>query len=183
MSEENIEQIGQAEVDQIVSPIRSEALAGRGIRLVAVIIDVVLFYLALAPSIIALIVFQGDPTVARGTSLAFGTVAMLAYAICQGYLLTTKGQTIGKGMMKIRIVRYGDGGNPGFLRAILVRGLLPGLIGLIPTVGPVLVLIDLLFIFGAERRRISDLVADTKVVVESLSQRDLTSDLIQPTTI
>ena len=82
----------------------------------------------------------------------------------QWYLLTTQGQTIGKSLMKIRIVRYDTEENPGFGRAVGLRELVPGFIGAIPLFGMLFTLVDILFIFGKERRCIHDYIAGTKVI-------------------
>lgn len=82
----------------------------------------------------------------------------------QWYLLTTEGQTIGKSLMKIRIVRYDTEENPGFGRAVGLREMIPALIGAIPLFGLLFALVDVLFIFGEERRCIHDYIAGTKVI-------------------
>ncbi len=75
-------------------------------------------------------------------------------------ILTRDGQTLGKKIMKIRIVRFDDGSNPGFGRAIGLRVFLNGLLGFIPFYA----LVDVLFIFGSQQRCIHDYIAGTKVV-------------------
>jgi uncharacterized RDD family membrane protein YckC len=88
----------------------------------------------------------------------------LALAVVQIWMLTTSGQTLGKRVLGIRIVRLGDDSNPGFVRAFLLRMVVPGLIGMLPLVGLCFTIVDALFIFRADRRCIHDLIADTKVV-------------------
>jgi len=92
-------------------------------------------------------------------------VGLLVVFVVQTWLLTTRGQTIGKRMLGIRIVRYRDGSPAGFVHAVLLRSWLINLIGLVPTVGNYFPFLDLGFIFGPERRCLHDLIADTKVVV------------------
>ena len=79
-------------------------------------------------------------------------------------MLSMRGQTIGKRLLGIRIVRFGDGSNPGFVRAWLLRSLVVGLIGTLPMVGNVFMIVNYAFIFRADRRCLHDLIADTKVV-------------------
>ena len=91
----------------------------------------------------------------------------LGFAIILGiqiYLLSTRGQTIGKKLLGLRIVRIEDGSNPGFVKAFLLRAFVNGLIGAVPGVGPVYSLVDLCFIFRDDRRCIHDLIAGTVVV-------------------
>jgi hypothetical protein len=52
------------------------------------------------------------------------------------------------------------GGNPGFNRVIVMRGIVNGILSNIPFY----VLVDVLFIFGSEQRCLHDLIAKTKVV-------------------
>lgn len=87
-------------------------------------------------------------------------LALLSLGIYQFVLLSRDGQTLGKKVMKVRIVRYDDGGNPGFVHAVLLRLVVNGLLG-ITLIYP---LIDILFIFGGEHRCVHDLITGTKVV-------------------
>ncbi|PTX95583.1 RDD family protein [Opitutus sp. ER46] len=90
----------------------------------------------------------------------------LILLVIQVYLLTTRGQTLGKWALGIRIVRVVDGGNPGFISAVLLRLIVPGIIGMIPLLGLgfLFSLVDVCFIFRADRRCIHDLMAGTRVV-------------------
>jgi uncharacterized RDD family membrane protein YckC len=79
-------------------------------------------------------------------------------------LLSLRGQTLGKALMSVRVVDHDDGRNPGFVRVILLRQLLPGVITALPCLGKVFWLADCLCIFGEERRCLHDIIAGTKVV-------------------
>lgn len=102
--------------------------------------------------------------VALGAAVSLGAInspgmaigLLVLFVIFQIYLLASQGQTIGKSLLKIKIVRNDDESNPGFWRAVVLRNLISGVLGLI----------DILFIFGAERRCLHDYIADTKVVDE-----------------
>ena len=102
-------------------------------------------------------------------ALALTAVCMTALMIVQMYWLATSGQTLGKRWMKIRIVRL-DGTAAGFVRAVLWRGFLNmGVyLTLLLVAGRWLaypyLLADILFIFGAQKSCIHDLIAGTKVV-------------------
>jgi uncharacterized RDD family membrane protein YckC len=91
-------------------------------------------------------------------------VAVLALFITQMYLLSTRGQSLGKKFVGVRIVKYADNANPGFVHACLLRAIVPALIGAVPFVGGLFSIIDICFIFGEERRCLHDLIAGTKVV-------------------
>ena len=88
----------------------------------------------------------------------------LALFVCQCYLLAQRGQTIGKIVMGLRIVRFEDGTNPGFVKAVLMRTFLWALITAIPVVGPLIGLVGILFIFRDDQRCLHDHLAGTRVV-------------------
>jgi len=98
--------------------------------------------------------------------IGLGTFSLL---LVQIIMVSMRGQTIGKRLLGIRIVRFGDGSNPGFVRAWLLRSLGVGLIGtfaalILPMLGNVFSIVNYAFIFRADRRCLHDLIADTKVV-------------------
>jgi uncharacterized RDD family membrane protein YckC len=96
--------------------------------------------------------------------LAVGTVYLLGLLVYNLVRLTTHGQSIGKQVLKIRIVKIEDDSNPGFVKAVLLRGFVNGLIGAVPVLGPIYSLVDICFIFTQSRRCIHDLIAGTRVV-------------------
>jgi uncharacterized RDD family membrane protein YckC len=96
-------------------------------------------------------------------------LATFSLLLVQIIMVSMRGQTIGKRLLGIRIVRNLDGSNPGFARAWLLRSLVIGLIGmligtLLPIVGNLFPIVNYGFIFRADRRCLHDLIADTKVV-------------------
>jgi len=91
---------------------------------------------------------------------ALGYVGFLAL---HGYLLATRGQTIGKALCKVRIVRL-DGSKPTFVRIAGLRTGATALLSAVPKVGYMLALVDVLFIFTKSRRCLHDFIANTKVV-------------------
>ena len=101
--------------------------------------------------------------------LAAAWLALLAVQIWQ---LTTRGQSIGKRIMRIRIVRIEDGSNPGFVHAWVMRELLITAIGIalgmIPFLGlllrPAFHVVDWCLIFRDDQSCLHDIMAKTKVV-------------------
>jgi uncharacterized RDD family membrane protein YckC len=89
-----------------------------------------------------------------------GVVASLGLLVAQIYLVSMKGQTIGKRLVGTRIVRKDTLENGGFVINVLWRGFLNGLLSLIP----LYFLADCLFIFREDRRCIHDMLAGTIVV-------------------
>jgi uncharacterized RDD family membrane protein YckC len=101
-------------------------------------------------------------------ALGLTALCMIALTIVQMYWLSTRGQTLGKHWMKIRIVRL-DGRNPGFVGAVLQRGLLNfgvylALLLMFRPLAYAYLLADILFIFGPQNRCLHDMIAGTKVV-------------------
>ncbi len=89
---------------------------------------------------------------------------VLAVAGYQWYLISTTGQSIGKKVVGTRIVDFDNGSNPGFVRAVILRLWVPGAIGGVPGIGGCFGLINILWIFGSERRCLHDLIANTRVI-------------------
>ncbi|MBS0213677.1 MAG: RDD family protein [Proteobacteria bacterium] len=94
----------------------------------------------------------------------------LGVLVAQAWLLAQDGQTLGKKILGTRVVSASDGGNPGFVRTVLVRELVfwallfPG--GLIFGIPP---LVDWLLFFRADRRCGHDHLAGTRVVTGAAS--------------
>ena len=89
-------------------------------------------------------------------------VGVLIFWLLHGYLLATQGQTIGKKLLKIRIVGLDDG-KVSLGKLLFLRQLPMQLLSAIPVVN-YLGLIDILFIFGRSQRCVHDRLAGTKVV-------------------
>ncbi|MFM1886506.1 MAG: hypothetical protein RL026_1663 [Pseudomonadota bacterium] len=142
--------------------------ASRRRRLAAAVLDYLFAMAAGAPA--GLVAgFRGGPPADSMTGLALPEiylllVGVLALFVVQVWLLASRGQTLGKLILKIRIVRSTDGGNPGFVHAVLVRFLAVALLGAVPFVGWLFTLVDLLFIFGPDRRCLHDRMAGTRVL-------------------
>jgi uncharacterized RDD family membrane protein YckC len=140
-------------------------LADLGARLAAALLDTLCMLAAAIPLIIsaALSDRSGSSSTAQGM-MALGAILILGFSIYQVVILSKQGQTLGKKMMKIRIVNFNGGGNPGFGKAAIMRGFLPALITQIPFFGLIFYVVDICFIFRADRRCIHDLMANTHVV-------------------
>jgi uncharacterized RDD family membrane protein YckC len=93
-----------------------------------------------------------------GTVLGGGLFILL-----NGYLLATRGQTIGKYFMKTQIVSNDDRLVP--LGWLLLKRYMPlWVISQFPLVGPIFALANALAIFRAQRKCFHDDIADTKVI-------------------
>ena len=142
-------------------------LAGRGQRLLASIIDTVLIIVVIIVAVV-LGVISTDEKASKANELVGVLIAVVAHLAINGWLLHTQGQTLGKKLMGIRIVR-GDG-KPGSILDFYVKRTLPiQIIALIP-IGNFFSLIDALFIFRADRRCIHDQFAGTEVIASTSSR-------------
>ena len=135
-------------------------LAERGTRLGAYLIDTFSYLILAVPIIISI---KNNPEAEPNGIIILVSLLMLALTIANLVLLHRYGQTIGKRMLSIQIVRS-DYSRAGLGRIIFMRALPIGLLGNIPGVGPLVSLADALFIFRDSRRCIHDEIADTIVV-------------------
>jgi uncharacterized RDD family membrane protein YckC len=143
-------------------------LASLGERLGAAVIDAIIMFVVV---MVPIIIFYGGWSAwmedASSESFAFSLVSTafsyLMYVVVNGYLLAKNGQTVGKKIMDIKIVRT-DGSPASFARIVAVRALFENALLLIPVVDIWLWLIDVLFIFRRSRKCLHDTVADTIVV-------------------
>ena len=172
--------LGTVPVAAVPAVVNEAELAGRGTRLGAAIIDRILATVCALPGMlimgpaflqIVLAASRGEEpdieAIGAGSFFLGAVVAglgLLILFIVQVWMLSTRGQSIGKRLLGIRIVMFRDNSNPGFLHAWLLRNFVPGLISIVPYVGFLFVIVDLCFIFGEQRRCVHDHIASTKVV-------------------
>ena len=160
----------QARVQEYVAD-GSLELADRVIRLGAYLLDVAV--IAVPAILIAVMVPVLAANAGEGKSLQLGAVGQglifvfgiyaLGVVIVNLIWLHRYGQTIGKRLLKIAIVRT-TGERCSLLRIIFARIVPVGVLGAIPFVGWLFSLGDPLLIFREDRRCLHDLIADTMVV-------------------
>jgi uncharacterized RDD family membrane protein YckC len=90
-------------------------------------------------------------------------LALVAWCALTVWLVARNGQSIGKRLVGIKVVRT-DGSRASFARIFLLRNVVNGLPNLLPYVGLLYQLIDPLLIYQASRQCIHDKIADTIVV-------------------
>jgi uncharacterized RDD family membrane protein YckC len=150
-----------------VAPVGRQELAGRGLRLGGAIIDGLLLMVILIPMMVAGGYFTGMMSgvkPALGTQVMWGVFGFVLFVLVQGYPLSQTAQTWGKKLLKMKIVHL-DGSQPSLGTLIGKRYLPVQAIGLVPYLGGLFGLVNVLFIFGEERRCIHDLIAGTRVVM------------------
>ncbi len=151
--------------------------AGRGARLLARILDSLI---GAVPSLVLWLMFflpilstlqaaqlaqeaglplENPPMPAFGALIGL-VLWVIIFTAVQWTYLSTRGQTLGKMMLKIKIVRFTDGTNGGFVPNVLLRGILNGILSMVPFYS----IVDICFIFRQDRRCIHDLIANTVVV-------------------
>ena len=154
-------------------------LASPWIRLVAHILDNLIGFLFMIPALIVLFIKVmnngGNPPDEDEMVLVFLGVALLCglpLIIWQCIWISTRGQSIGKRIMGVRIVKSADCEPPGFVSGILMRAFVPGLVGSVPYIGGVFSLADILFIFASDHRCLHDMMAGTIVIVGQPPAKD-----------
>ena len=147
--------------------------AGRGMRLLAAIIDgIITMIFVYVPWLLSGDLQRGialaqanpnDPAIAA--QMFFGTGGLLAligfaiWGVITYILVARNGQTIAKKLLNIKVVRS-DGTKASVARIFWLRNVVNALLGIIPFYG----IIDILFIFGERRQCLHDKIADTIVV-------------------
>jgi uncharacterized RDD family membrane protein YckC len=144
-------------------------LASRWQRFCAAFVDGII---AGALAVAMLIPLYGREAVAqlgRSPSSLIGGLLLyyVVYIALQGWFLYSSSQTIGKKAVGLRIVRP-DNSHADFPR-LLLRLAIMTFNGLIPYIGKIFGLVDVLFIFGAKRRCLHDMIVDTIVVTAASS--------------
>lgn len=154
---------------QVLSNLPGLVPASRGVRLGACLLDCLTGIIGIGIPIGIAIFFMvqmensGSDDVPAGAIAGFtlAGLAFLGLTVWNIVLLSTRGQTLGKKWLGIRIVTFPDGQKPGFVKGFLLRSFVNGLIGqFVPFYG----LVDVCFIFREDNRCVHDLLADTTVI-------------------
>jgi uncharacterized RDD family membrane protein YckC len=149
-------------------------LAARGSRLAAVILDGILGFMCFIPAYTAnfsMLVQQsrGNPMAVwinlakTGGWFYLGAAGALIVLAIDLVLLARNGQTIGKKLLGIKVVRV-DGSPVSLFRVFFLRYVCNTFLTLIPAVGSLYSLVDSLMIFSETRRTVHDRIADTIVI-------------------
>jgi len=137
--------------------------ATRGQRLGAAMLDGVIIAVG------GVLVGIGGAAASKGeggmVAVVLGMLIILGIFVVNCVLLHQNAQTIGKKVLGIKIVRT-NGDRIGLGRIIGMRILPIGVLGAIPYLGGLISLADSLVIFGAERRCLHDMIADTIVITD-----------------
>lgn len=156
----------RAEVSDEPFPLTTEH-AAPGRRLGAVVLDVLFLFCAILPSVIAVgleraTVHNGQMAASIGGVISLaGLVLWLLWTLV---LLHQGGQTLGKRILRIRIVRT-SGARASLPRLILLRFLVSIVLVALPSyAGKLCFLLDSAMLLGKSRQCLHDRTADTIVV-------------------
>jgi uncharacterized RDD family membrane protein YckC len=150
------------------------AKAGRGARLGAAIIDSLIFILPFVPAYIGALgsAFRTGHATLLGLWLAVFATGMLFYIgllinltvwVVVAVMVHRNAQSIGKKLCGIKVART-DGSRATLSRIFWLRNVANYALRLVPVLGPLYGLVDVLMIFGDQRRCCHDYLADTIVV-------------------
>jgi uncharacterized RDD family membrane protein YckC len=149
-------------------------MAARSSRLGAAIIDSLIFSLPFAPAYFAALgpAFRSGHVTLFSLWLAVFATGMLFYVavaidmvlwVVVAVMVHRHAQSIGKKLCGIKVART-DGTRASLGRIFWLRNVVNYAIRLVPLIGPLYGLIDILMIFGEQRRCCHDYIADTIVV-------------------
>ena len=166
-------------------------IAGAGDRILAALLNQLFTFLILLIPFVGLIVFAiknegrivGSEEIVGlllgTTSFWVGLAGILVYTVVQIYYMSRDGQSLGKKIMRIRVLKT-DGRNPGFVGTVLVReiawsvlvAIIAAIIGLIAgengesAINLLAFLANFVLLFSVkrDRRTLYDMLADTVVV-------------------
>ena len=147
-------------------------LAGRGARLGAYLIDWIL--VGVVAGVIGYTAGLMERLMRQDTAavLWFAAIALVVYGVINGRLLATRGQTVGKKLVGVRIVGAPTRQIVPVWKSFGLRIVVIQAITSAPLVGAIFGLLDVLFIFGERRRCLHDLLAGTIVVDAAAAPRD-----------
>ena len=185
MSEPNPYAPPSATIGDEAEPAATLTKASRGRRLLAKIVDSFVIVIAVITALLIATTVLGmerDPSKGVQDPVFLAMILFTSGLVgpVQLYLLLRRGQTIGKKVFRMRIVRV-DGGRPNPWRLIGMRSLVPIVLGYVPVLKYLFGLADPLFIFQSDSRCIHDHMAGTIVVdLRPLKEETLRLGSIRP---
>lgn len=168
-NEENMYTPPESQVSDIEKPVEV-VLASEYARLAALLIDG--FVMTVATILLALVLmptgvldsFEKTLEVEGPVSVIYQTIfGLIVYVGINGRMLATRGQSVGKRLMKVRIVDMNNNIPP--LRKILLLRFFPiQALATVGSFGSLILIVDSLFVFRPDRRCLHDRLAGTQVI-------------------
>jgi uncharacterized RDD family membrane protein YckC/DNA-directed RNA polymerase subunit M/transcription elongation factor TFIIS len=149
---------------------RRYPLADLGKRFLGALADGFAGFLFVAPGVGLLVAAMGtmqedsEPPPMFFVGILLAALGGLVCLAIQIYLLINRSQTIGKYLVKTQIMDYETDAPAGFVKTFLLRIVVNRMIGMVPCVGAIYPLVDVLFVFNEEHRCLHDQIAGTYVV-------------------
>ena len=160
----------RAAVADIVDPNARVALAERGTRLGASILDTIIFGAMVYAPFLVFGMLDASAASAPASDAPFGgmvavglTLSLVGLVVWFGFTISylrRNGQSIGKKILGIKIVRT-DGSPASLGRIFVLRNVVVTILNFIP----LFAFVDVLFIFAESRQCLHDKLADTIVIV------------------
>lgn len=171
MSHEDPDPFAAPGVERERSDAQDAQLGERGERLLARVLDNIIALGGFIPGLVVALAISWRETPTTDdllpvpvlAAMGSGFLVFLGVSVYQWYLIATRGQTIGKRVFKLRVVKA-DGRAVGFVDGVILREWVISALASVPFVGLAISLIDPLMIYGAQRRCLHDLIATTKVI-------------------
>ena len=141
-------------------------LASRYDRFAGAFLDGLILSLIVIPILLALGIFQkgmNEEPLELWMQIVQLALGWIAFFGLNSYLLVTRGQTVGKTIVKTKIINKNEE-TPDGVSIIGKRYVLPWIISYLPIVGQVFGLVNALFIFRKDRRCLHDHLAGTYVI-------------------
>jgi len=144
-------------------------LASRWARLGGALIDTIILLLVVGPILFLTGFWETAMTgeIPFSDTVIYGLLGMVVYWVLHGYLLLNYGQTIGKRALGIKIVSVENNEILPLSKIFLLRYLPIAIISNLPATGQILATLDILFIFGKNKRCIHDLIAGSRVIKDN----------------
>jgi len=145
---------------------QSSYLASRWRRLFASLLDTLTIVVVTLPAMYFTggfdqIIAGVEPSIAY--NLSIGALGLLVFIIINAKFLIKEGQTLGKKVLGIKIVDI-EGNLPTMKAHLLKRYATYFLPGQVPIAGQLFSFVNILFIFGKQKRCIHDHIAGTRVI-------------------
>ena len=173
-------------MSEVIENTPTVVIASRWSRFWAFIIDAYVYAIFMIPAFLYSSLYDkfllNETTLDLTEKVALFVYGWVIFFLCQGYLLHTKGQTIGKNLMDIAIVDM-EGKQIGLLNIVGKRILPVMVVGYVPFIGLVLPMLGYLGIFRKDKRCLHDLIAGTQVVDASAKSVDSDKSEIAESTI
>jgi len=158
VNHESLEQVGRkAQVTKSPQTEQDMDLAPLDKRATAKVIDIFLLAIASSPF---LLILWGD----RSLGIWSGMIFWAVMVAIQMVLISSSGQSIGKKVAGIKVVKVIDGGAVNGMNALFLRMTVASIFYCIPAMGWLLIIASGVMIFMPARRCVHDYLAGTKVV-------------------